>query len=59
MSSGRCTVGTSRGIRVPPGVYVPREVRMWHVGNMNHNFFAKLNDYVMAKSKASMADETL
>jgi CDP-diacylglycerol pyrophosphatase len=41
------------------GAYTEREVRMWHVGSMKHNFFAKLNDFVVAKSKASMSDESM
>jgi CDP-diacylglycerol pyrophosphatase len=54
------SVVTVRGqVASTPGAYTGREVRMWHVGTMNHNFFAKLNDYVVAKSKASMAEESM
>jgi CDP-diacylglycerol pyrophosphatase len=41
------------------GNYVPRDVRMWEVGTMNHNFFEKLNDNIVKKLHTRMADETL
>jgi CDP-diacylglycerol pyrophosphatase len=41
------------------GDYVPRDVRMWEVGTMKHNFFAKLNDNIVKKLHTRMADETL
>jgi CDP-diacylglycerol pyrophosphatase len=53
------SVVTVRGTTTTPGVYAPRDVRLWNVGTMNHDFFEKLNDNIVKKLHTHMADETL